>query len=182
MSVCNYHLAYPSGENPSALELANPVTWMGDVLQSMTDLPVDPIPKIDEVEGLVQLIAGDAVPWDMDRIDDEDGLDQFHGVSGAKEVTSTSSTRACGRPSATSKGAPSPRSSRWVQSPLASQATLPAPLTRTAAVNSGIVVVIAAGNSNSDVCQFLPAFVYAALTVGFTISSDSMSSFSNFFR
>ena len=114
------------------------------------DLLVDSIPEIVDEEGLVPLLADDAVPWDMDPIDDEDGLDQFHGVSGAKEFTSTSSTRACGRPSATSKGAPSPRSSRWAQSPRASRATLSAPLTRTATMNSGIVVVIAAGNSNSD--------------------------------
>ena len=40
MPVCNYHLAYPSGENPSALELASPVTWMVDRPQSMTDAQV----------------------------------------------------------------------------------------------------------------------------------------------
>ena len=40
MPVYNYHLAYPSGENPSALELANPVTWMVDMPQSMTNAQV----------------------------------------------------------------------------------------------------------------------------------------------
>ena len=49
-----------------------------------------------------------------------------------------------------------------------------------AAVNSGVVVVVAAGNSNSDACNFSPAFVPSAITVGSTTSLDSRSSFSNY--
>merc|ERR1712060_336956 len=49
-----------------------------------------------------------------------------------------------------------------------------------AAVNSGVVVVVAAGNSNSDACNFSPAFAANAITVGSTTSTDSRSSFSNY--
>jgi len=49
-----------------------------------------------------------------------------------------------------------------------------------AAVNSGVVVVVAGGNSNSDACRFSPAFVPAAITVGSTDSRDRRSSFSNY--
>merc|ERR1719251_165504 len=35
-----------------------------------------------------------------------------------------------------------------------------------AAVNSGVVVVVAGGNSNTDACTFSPAFVPSAITVG----------------
>jgi len=49
-----------------------------------------------------------------------------------------------------------------------------------AAVNSGVVVVVAAGNSNSDACNFSPAFVPSAVTVGSTTSSDARSYFSNY--
>jgi len=49
-----------------------------------------------------------------------------------------------------------------------------------AAVNSGVVVVVAGGNSNSDACRFSPAFVPSAITVGSTTSLDARSSFSNY--
>jgi len=49
-----------------------------------------------------------------------------------------------------------------------------------AAVNAGVVVVVAGGNSNSDSCRFSPAFVPAAITVGSTTSIDARSSFSNY--
>merc|ERR1712242_499444 len=49
-----------------------------------------------------------------------------------------------------------------------------------AAVNSGVVVVVAGGNSNSDACNFSPAFVPSAITVGSTDSLDRRSSFSNY--
>jgi len=49
-----------------------------------------------------------------------------------------------------------------------------------AAVNGGVVVVVAGGNSNSDACRFSPAFVPAAITVGSTTSTDTRSSFSNY--
>jgi len=49
-----------------------------------------------------------------------------------------------------------------------------------AAVNSGVVVVVAGGNSNSDACNFSPAFVPSAITVGSTTSTDARSSFSNY--
>jgi len=49
-----------------------------------------------------------------------------------------------------------------------------------AAVNSGVTVVVAGGNSNSDACNFSPAFVPSAITVGSTDSNDRRSSFSNY--
>jgi len=49
-----------------------------------------------------------------------------------------------------------------------------------AAVSSGVVVVVAAGNSNSDACGFSPAFAANAITVGSTTSTDARSSFSNY--
>jgi len=49
-----------------------------------------------------------------------------------------------------------------------------------AAVNSGVTVVVAGGNSNSDACRFSPAFVPSAITVGSTTSRDARSSFSNY--
>merc|ERR1719162_338654 len=48
------------------------------------------------------------------------------------------------------------------------------------AVAAGVTVVVAAGNANSDACNFSPAFVPSAITVGSTTSMDKMSSFSNF--
>merc|ERR1719512_360831 len=49
-----------------------------------------------------------------------------------------------------------------------------------AAVNAGVVVVVAGGNSNADACGFSPAFVPSAITVGSTTSTDARSSFSNY--
>jgi len=49
-----------------------------------------------------------------------------------------------------------------------------------AAVNAGVTVVVAGGNSNSDACYFSPAFVPSAITVGSTTSLDARSSFSNY--
>merc|ERR1712087_4629 len=49
-----------------------------------------------------------------------------------------------------------------------------------AAVNGGVVVVVAGGNSNGDACRFSPAFVPSAITVGSTTSTDARSSFSNY--
>merc|ERR1740129_1478128 len=49
-----------------------------------------------------------------------------------------------------------------------------------AAVNAGIVVVVAAGNSNADACGYSPAYVPAAITVGSTDSTDARSYFSNY--
>merc|ERR1719213_1443402 len=49
-----------------------------------------------------------------------------------------------------------------------------------AAVNAGVTVVVAGGNSNSDACGFSPAFVPSAITVGSTTSLDQRSSFSNY--
>jgi len=40
--------------------------------------------------------------------------------------------------------------------------------------------VVAGGNSNSDACNFSPAFVPSAITVGSTTSTDARSSFSNY--
>merc|ERR1719330_124855 len=49
-----------------------------------------------------------------------------------------------------------------------------------AAVENGVTVVVAAGNSNSDACNFSPAFAANAITVGSTDSTDRRSSFSNY--
>jgi subtilisin family serine protease len=47
-------------------------------------------------------------------------------------------------------------------------------------INSGVSYAIAAGNSNSNACNFSPALVPAAITVGATTTSDARASFSNF--
>ena len=48
------------------------------------------------------------------------------------------------------------------------------------AIADGIVVVVAAGNSNADACNYSPARVPDAITVGATTSSDVRASFSNY--
>ena len=48
------------------------------------------------------------------------------------------------------------------------------------AVHVGIVVVVSGGNKNADACNYSPAWVPTAITVGSTTSSDSRSGFSNF--
>lgn len=45
--------------------------------------------------------------------------------------------------------------------------------------NSGVTVVVAAGNENQDACNVSPARAAGAITVGSTTSSDARSSFSN---
>ncbi len=47
-------------------------------------------------------------------------------------------------------------------------------------VNAGVVIAVAAGNSNTDACGSSPASAPDALTVGASTSSDSRSSFSNY--
>merc|ERR1719384_1587175 len=49
-----------------------------------------------------------------------------------------------------------------------------------ASVNSGVIVVVAGGNSRADACSFSPAFVPSAITVGSTTSTDARSAFSNY--
>jgi subtilisin family serine protease len=49
-------------------------------------------------------------------------------------------------------------------------------------IASGITYAIAAGNSSADACNYSPARVGAALTVGATTSGDAMASYSNFGR
>jgi len=49
-----------------------------------------------------------------------------------------------------------------------------------AAVSAGVTVVVAAGNQGSNACNYSPAFVPSAITVGSTTSTDSRSSFSNY--
>jgi subtilisin family serine protease len=46
-------------------------------------------------------------------------------------------------------------------------------------INSGVVVVVAAGNDASDACKYSPGSVTAALTVGASASFDAMSGFSD---
>jgi subtilisin family serine protease len=47
-------------------------------------------------------------------------------------------------------------------------------------INSGVTYAIAAGNSNANACNFSPARVPAAITVGATDINDNRASFSNF--
>lgn len=49
-----------------------------------------------------------------------------------------------------------------------------------AAVNRGVTVVVAAGNDNSNACNYSPAYVPSAITVGSTDSRGARSGFSNF--
>lgn len=49
-----------------------------------------------------------------------------------------------------------------------------------AAVDAGVVVVVAGGNSNADACGFSPAYIPSAITVGSTTDRDARSSFSNY--
>ena len=48
--------------------------------------------------------------------------------------------------------------------------------------NSGVAVVVAAGNSNADACRTSPASEPTAITVGATQSNDGRASYSNFGR
>lgn len=48
------------------------------------------------------------------------------------------------------------------------------------AVAAGITMVVAAGNDNSNACNYSPARAASAITVGSTASNDSRSSFSNY--
>jgi Subtilase family/Peptidase inhibitor I9 len=50
----------------------------------------------------------------------------------------------------------------------------------TNSIASGVTYAIAAGNSNANACNYSPARVPAALTVGATTDTDARSSFSNF--
>merc|ERR1719428_2425398 len=47
-------------------------------------------------------------------------------------------------------------------------------------VATGVPTVVAAGNSNTDACNFSPASEPSAITVGSTTDDDSRSSFSNY--
>ena len=49
-----------------------------------------------------------------------------------------------------------------------------------AAVGAGVVVVVAAGNSNANACNASPARTPSALTVAATDSADTRAAFSNF--
>jgi serine protease len=46
--------------------------------------------------------------------------------------------------------------------------------------NAGVTVVVAAGNDNSNACNYSPARAPSAITVGSTTNTDARSSFSNF--
>ena len=48
------------------------------------------------------------------------------------------------------------------------------------AINAGVTMVVAAGNSNANACNYSPARAPNAITVGSTTSSDARSSFSNY--
>jgi subtilisin family serine protease len=47
-------------------------------------------------------------------------------------------------------------------------------------INRGVTYAIAAGNSNANACNYSPARVGAALTVGATTSTDYRASYSNY--
>jgi subtilisin family serine protease len=47
-------------------------------------------------------------------------------------------------------------------------------------INDGVSTVVAAGNSAKDACNYSPARVPAALTIGATTSTDARASYSNF--
>lgn len=47
------------------------------------------------------------------------------------------------------------------------------------AIGDGVVFVVAAGNSNANACNYSPARVGAAITVGATTSTDARASYSN---
>lgn len=47
-------------------------------------------------------------------------------------------------------------------------------------ISAGVTYAVAAGNSNANACNYSPARVATALTVGSTTSSDARSSFSNY--
>lgn len=49
-----------------------------------------------------------------------------------------------------------------------------------AAFDSGVVVAVAAGNSNSNACKYSPSSAAKALTVGATSMGDARAAFSNF--
>merc|ERR1719436_1696213 len=49
-----------------------------------------------------------------------------------------------------------------------------------AAANAGVTVVVAAGNENSDACNFSPAFTPLAITVGSSDFARKRSDFSNY--
>jgi len=51
-----------------------------------------------------------------------------------------------------------------------------------AATSAGITVVVAAGNSNTDACNFSPAFAEKAITVGATTNTNARASYSNYGR
>lgn len=48
------------------------------------------------------------------------------------------------------------------------------------ATGKGVTVVVAGGNENSNACNYSPAFVKSAITVGSTTSRDARSGFSNY--
>lgn len=47
-------------------------------------------------------------------------------------------------------------------------------------INAGVTYVVAAGNNNRNACNYSPARVAAALTIGATTSSDARASYSNY--
>src|SRR6185369_17040333 len=50
----------------------------------------------------------------------------------------------------------------------------------TNSINDGVTYIVAAGNDSQNACNFSPAHVASAITVGWTTTSDARSSFSNF--
>ena len=63
---------------------------------------------------------------------------------------------------------------------LGESANRPMDLAVNAAIGDGVIVVAAAGNSDADACNYSPAQVEFAITVGATDNSDTSASFTNY--
>lgn len=50
----------------------------------------------------------------------------------------------------------------------------------TSAIQAGVIFAVAAGNSNANACNYSPARVATAITVGATTSTDARASYSNY--
>jgi hypothetical protein len=75
---------------------------------------------------------------------------------------------------------PNPKTQAVVNMSLGGNASSTIDAAVTKLTNSGITVVVAAGNDNNDACLKSPARAPSAITVGATTSSDAKSGFSNY--
>ena len=75
---------------------------------------------------------------------------------------------------------PNPKTQAVVNMSLGGSASSTIDAAVTKLTNSGITVVVAAGNDNNDACLKSPARAPSAITVGSTTSADAKSTFSNY--